>query len=228
MGNHAETRMRDLAKQAVTQLPQQRPLYLVCHAQAHSDRVAAALSEAGVGDVRVVAGGVDRWLVNSVPTDYTAAHGGQGRRGVEDGHAWRADRSQRDQRLNKTKNNKKSKQKRKKKQRSAESVRKVSSTPTTKSIGKRKGLILSCAFAPKLKLKKLNFNDVNLDLTLRPFDNSSTIFLKHVSTNLQVVISICISTIHFVFFFQLKKKKKKLFLFFSKQKKKQRFVTSLC
>jgi rhodanese-related sulfurtransferase len=73
MGNHAETRMRDLAKQAVTQLPQQRPLYLVCHAQAHSDRVAAALSEAGVGDVRVVAGGVDRWLVNSVPTDYTAA-----------------------------------------------------------------------------------------------------------------------------------------------------------
>lgn len=72
-GGHVEANARELTKQALAQLPQQRPLYLICLAQAHSDRVAAALADAGAGDVRVVAGGVDRWLVNAVPTDYAPA-----------------------------------------------------------------------------------------------------------------------------------------------------------
>jgi rhodanese-related sulfurtransferase len=66
-------RTRELAKQALTQLPKQRPLYLICLAQAHSERAAAALKEAGASDIFVVDGGVDNWVMSGVPTEYNAA-----------------------------------------------------------------------------------------------------------------------------------------------------------
>jgi len=72
MDDSVAQRTRELAKQALTQLPKQRPLYLICLAQAHSDRAAAALKEAGASDVYVVDGGVDNWLLSGVPTEYNA------------------------------------------------------------------------------------------------------------------------------------------------------------
>merc|ERR1712000_726502 len=61
-------RAEEQAKEALNALPKERPLYLIDTAEVYARRAAEALSKAGAGDVRVVAGGFDRWLVQSLPT----------------------------------------------------------------------------------------------------------------------------------------------------------------
>ena len=62
--------MAKLSKRAIDTLPSERPLYFLCHAGGVSPVVAAALEKNGLkGDVKVVAGGVDRWVFEQVPCE---------------------------------------------------------------------------------------------------------------------------------------------------------------
>lgn len=73
LGSHAADRQSALAAAAVASLPAERPLYVLCNAQAHSERVAAALEAAGAKDLSIVQGGVDRWLLESLPATFSPA-----------------------------------------------------------------------------------------------------------------------------------------------------------
>ena len=61
LGTHAAAHQAELAKAALAKLPTVRPLILIDAAQAHAERVAKALEDAGAKDLHVVAGGADRW-----------------------------------------------------------------------------------------------------------------------------------------------------------------------